>query len=101
MLDKGYIIVNLPKDIDRCNGCDYLYYSDGKVPTCNITEKVHPYYGIMTTDDSRLERPEYCPINEFPGQKYHMDEYDDWERGYCAGYNVCLEEIKGEQENYE
>ena len=85
MLDKGYVVVPIPSN---CYGC-WLKYEDDRLGLfCSMNDKDVSNYAF--------NKPDWCPIKEFPGEQYHMDEYDDWERGYCAGYNVCLEEIKGE-----
>ena len=88
MLDKGYVILNKSED---CMGCEWNSCGEiGNYGTCILDEKRR---GIICKKEYK---PDWCPIKEFPRQKYQMDEYDDWEYGYCAGYNVCLEEIKGE-----
>lgn len=90
----------MPKDKDKCNGCNYLYYSDGKVPTCDILHEVHPYYMMMTNGVDKLEKPTNCPIREFPkenDENYFPDEFLD---GIATGWNMCLKKIKGEEMNF-
>ena len=85
MLDNGYVIIPIPRN---CYGCWLSYEDDRCGIVCTMNDEDVSNYAF--------NKPERCPIKEFPGEQNHMDEYDDWERGYCAGYNVCLEEIKGE-----
>lgn len=88
MSDKGYVIMNVPKDCIQCEWSMYRAIRSSGI--CCLDKECR---NILCIQDSK---PEWCPIRAFPGEQNHMDEYDDWERGYCAGYNVCLDDIKGE-----
>lgn len=85
MLDRGYVVVPIP---NNCYGCWLSYEDDRRGIFCTMNDEDVSNYAF--------NKPERCPIREFPGEQYLEDECDIWERGYCRGYNVCLDDVKGE-----
>jgi hypothetical protein len=81
-MSKSILILDTPKNCSVCPLCieDSKTYRD----YCRIT-----YDCIWTAD-----KPDWCPLINAPKKNY--DGFlNDWEKGYKAGYNACIDEILG------
>lgn len=92
MLDKGYIVLNYPKNCAECNflNDDYDY------PTCIVTGETRGY--TFQTHKSKMDG---CLFKKFPKELDITDFNDEYSTGWEFGWNNCLRTIKGEQKNYE
>ena len=85
-MNKAILVIDMPKS---CNECDFCYYSDGRVPTCQLKLK---------SADGYAGKPDWCPLKSVP-EKYDIEHSlyftRDWDGEYESGYNACIDEILG------
>lgn len=85
-MSKAILIIDMP---EYCGCCDFCYYSDGKIPSCQIK--------FRAVEDF-TKRPSWCPLKALP-EKYDIeaemkkphDRDYDWE--FEGGFNACLNQI--------
>lgn len=81
-MDKAILVIDMPASCDKC---PLLLRHDEE--RCCIPEKRNSF----TT------KPDWCPLMSAPEPEliWYDDEQSDWERGY----NFCLKEILGGQQD--
>lgn len=73
-MNKAILVIDMP---ESCDGCDFCYYSDGRVPCCQIT--------FNATANCK------CPLKPLPEK---MEGYNSikWQWGdYEDGWNHCID----------
>lgn len=85
-MSKAILVIDMP---EHCGYCDFCYYSDGRIPSCQLK--------LRAIDDYKI-KPDWCPLKPMPeksltGNSDYL-QWGDWE----DGYNACIDEILGEQE---
>ena len=83
-MSKSLLIINTP---ESCNKCPLFhgFYTD---MTCGANNKTidYPY--------PKDFKQSWCPLISAPKKNY--DGFlNEWEKGYKAGYNACINEILG------
>lgn len=85
-MSKSILVMDTP---DRCWKCDACAswqesaFSDREYWCCVKDKDVDPN-----------SKPDWCPLITAPKKNY--DGFlNDWEKGYKAGYNACINEILG------
>jgi len=83
-MDKAILVIDMP---ETCDKCPLLLRHEEE--RCCLPEKRNSF----TT------KPDWCPLKPAPEEQliWYDDEKSDWERGY----NNCLREIVGREEDYE
>lgn len=80
MSDESVIVLKTPK---TCNECKLSYGLVG-------------WHCILTGKSVNLmKKPKWCPLRDLPEKdtkSYFPDEFED---GYAAGWNGCIDEITG------
>lgn len=83
-MSKAVLVIDMP---ERCNDCDFCYYSDGRFPSCQLR---------LRAVDSYMEKPDWCPLKQMP-EKYEVNKCkcsdQRYEFEYEYGYNACIDEI--------
>lgn len=76
---KAILIMDMP---DYCNDCYAVHMSqNGKF--CRAAKKhLQP----------KAERPDWCPLRELPEKKELYLSINN-QKGYCDGWNACLDKI--------
>ena len=90
-MSKAILIMDMP---EHCGYCNFCYYSDGRVPTCQLK---------LQAIENYKEKPAWCPLKPLP-EKYDIeaekkkphDRDYDWE--FEGGYNTCIDQIIGMEE---
>lgn len=80
---KAILVIDMPSD---CIGCNQY-----RMGACQTTNRILEYQEIRL-----LERPSWCPLRELP-EKYSQDHLSSFGGDYYTGYNHCLEDILGEE----
>lgn len=88
---KGFIVVDIPK---ICSDCDFYceIYKDIEA-CCSLADDLDDP-SLMRTIDMEYchEKPDWCPIKEFPEKKplytENGDRPLDWE--FNVGWNACV-----------
>lgn len=89
-MGKAILVIDMPK---CCNEC----------PICvswEVVPAVEEYYcAVKNNDVDRRNKPSWCPLKPAPEEQevWYDDPKSDWERGY----NNCVREIIGREEDYE
>lgn len=83
-MSKSLLIINTP---ESCNKCPLFhgFYTD---MTCGANNRTidYPY--------PKDFKQSWCPLITAPKKNY--DGFlNDWEKGYKAGYNACINDILG------
>lgn len=83
---KAIIVIDMP---NSCDKCEFGYYSDGKILLCDYENKI----------GSEENKPDWCPLKELPEKipRPQPIESDEFNRGFCWGWNDCIDEILGEE----
>ncbi len=63
---------------------------------CPLTEWAGSYCRLVGMFCAEDERPSWCPLRELP-EKYSQDHLSSFGGDYYTGYNHCLEDILGEE----
>ena len=83
-MSKSLLIINTP---ESCNKCPLFhgFYTD---MTCGANNRTidYPY--------PKDFKQSWCPLIAAP-KKNHDGFLNEWEKGYKAGYNACINEILG------
>lgn len=83
-MEKAILIMDMP---ERCNNCYAAYMSTTGEFICRASrEKIPP---------KPRKRPDWCPLRELPEKKELYLSINN-EKGYCVGFNDCLDDILGE-----
>lgn len=81
-MSKAILVMDMPESCDMCNLIEMV---NGKM-----------YCGVKgcgrCTEDYIICRPDWCPLREEP-QKKELYLCINNEKGYCEGYNACIDEI--------
>lgn len=76
---KAILIMDMP---DYCNDCYAMNMSlSGRF--CRAAEESLPV---------KAERPDWCPLRELPEKKELYLSINN-QKGYCDGWNACLDKI--------
>lgn len=82
-MSKAILVLDMP---DSCLGCP-LYHGDFE-HRCKPIHKINHEF---------LNRPDWCPLKEFPKRDDNEGLYQlEYTQGYMSGWNACLNEILGE-----
>lgn len=81
-MSKAILVIDMP---NSCMDCPLFVTSD--------------YGAYCVLDDTRSDKASGCPLQQAPEEElvWFDDERGDWERGY----NSCLREIVGREEEFE
>lgn len=105
-MSKAILVMDMPK---LCLECPFMYMSED-IPLGNFTYqslfrcKGEPE-GLCEDDGDTVylndimmkSKPTWCPLKEVP-QKKELYLSINNKRGYCEGYNACIDEILGDEE---
>ena len=90
-MNKAVVVIDMP---DRCfsskNVCKF--YSPGTYGG------VYCLYYKRIVEDGLKEKPDWCPLKLLPEKDDWDDPYDEYYTGYANGWNRCLSEITGEDD---
>ena len=88
-MNKAILVIDMPDSCDKCP-LFHGFYTD---MTCGAN-----HYGINYPYPKDF-RQDWCPLQPAPEEQliWYEDGRSDWERGY----NNCLREIVGREEDYE
>ena len=97
---KAISVIDMPKKCVECS----LANRDTIVEFCKITGKEIPI--IFSSNEEYEEiRNDDCPLKPMPQRRYSLECGDSdgnrWKEPseYDNGYNACIDEILGEEEN--
>lgn len=88
-MSKGIIVIDIPETCDKCkmgfdNECSGMF-------ECFLSP-------TRELDNSEKQKPDWCPIQSVPDKLSGDSEpYDEYDTGYCTGWDSCLEKILGEE----
>lgn len=97
-MSKSVLVIDTP---ENCSDCQFCYELDEGIEACcsisdddkdaSLMKKIDCEYGYCQS------KPDWCPLKPLP-EEDHEDHYpDEWEDGYANGWNDCLKEIMGGQ----
>ena len=75
-MSKAILVMDMPKSCFDCKLQDWA--------NCRIVKGCH----VGST------RPDWCPLKEVPKKKELYLSINN-KKGYCEGYNACIDEIVG------
>ena len=85
-MSKAILVIDMP---ESCDDCHFCYYSDGRVPSCQLK---------LRAIDNYMEKPDWCPLKPMP-EKYEINRCNcsdpHYEFEYEYGYNACIDAIIG------
>lgn len=84
-MSKAVLVMDMP---ESCMGCP-VEQGDYCDPYCGADAK--------SRDAFFRERPEWCPLVQLPEKKPEYLSVNS-EKGYCDGWNACIDAITGEKE---
>ncbi len=80
-MNKSILIIDTPTVCDKCPCFQF-----GMDNYCAVTDE--------TIYNYEKERSANCPLVQVPDKNYN-GFLNDWEKGYKAGYNTCIDEVLG------
>ena len=98
MCKKAVLVMDKPETCQRCMFCNSIVH--GVDPFCKLS--VDPeddsYFRVIDCREGYDEAvPKWCPLKELPEEERGDDDLDSFDRGWTAGFNSCLQRIKGEK----
>lgn len=85
-MSKSVLVINTP---DKCIHCPLLNGAD----ECIVQDDDANFNAGDSWDDLMKG----CPLRELPEENRENHYPDEWEDGYADGWNDCLKEIMGGQ----
>lgn len=93
MKDKAILVMDMP---EGCDNCPFNFVTDYS-EYCGFNDDRYPkdVYDFVTT----RTKPSWCPLKPMP-EKYDLNKPHtiDWTGEYEEGYNACIDEILGGDE---
>lgn len=78
---------------NSCRKCKLRYDSYVQCKVCVLADDIIEYFYETDT------KPEWCPLSPLPDEKDIDWSASDYEDGRVIGWNECLDEILGGEEN--
>lgn len=79
-MSKAILVIDTPKNVEECSA------------------KLVRMFGCILFSEGRCKRND-CPLKPLPQHKItDLEKTTDYSCGWEKGYNVCLDEILGEEE---
>lgn len=78
-MSKAILVIDMP---EKCTQCDFCEHQDEGWLWCIPCKK----------SARAFDKPDWCPLQEVP-QKKELYLSINNEKGYCEGYNACINEI--------
>jgi len=82
-MSKAILVIDMPRCCKEC--LLILRYGN-----CFCVKELRECSG----KDKNVRKPDWCPLREVP-QKKELYLAINSEKGYCEGYNACIDEIGG------
>lgn len=95
---KAILTMEMPRNCAKCPLADDrpIPFSQEVLFECRIKKRLAE--GVKAYGKRAIgKRPEWCPLREMPEREDDWD-IDDFEIGYCCGWNKCIDEIEGRKE---
>ena len=97
-MSKSVLVVDTPKNCYDCpfgtEYCGNLEYEG----CCELAECLDSDMRLITEEHYDYEsesRPDWCPLKLLPEKDTKNHFPDEFEDGYAAGWNGCIDEIAG------
>lgn len=85
---KAALIIDMP---ESCGECKFLYEFQG-IKKCQLMNVLNNGASRLSQNTFTEKRHEKCPLRELPVKKELYLSINS-EKGYCVGWNACLDEI--------
>lgn len=85
-MSKAVLVLDMPESCSKCTmvtGCDYC-----------ILQDEDSNFRADSWNDLRAN----CPLRELPEKKEASKYMNEKEKGYCEGWNACIDAITGGEE---
>lgn len=93
---KAILVMDMPKSCERCRL--HSFWGNDLDVLCKMEGKAQSF------EDACKGRPSWCPVREVPEKKeaqkinpYEMNKIE-YNKGYRQGYNKCIDEILGKDD---
>lgn len=90
-MSKSILVIDTP---ENCLECPLEY---GVAVNNKILLNHNICNGCGKPNSDSTKKPDWCPLREVP-QKKELYLAINSEKGYCEGYNACIDEIGGNNE---
>ena len=80
-MSKSVLVIDTPEKCDSCDLCCITFY-----PFCKVNARDIIDLNIV---------PDWCPLKPLPEKDTKNHFPDEFEDGYAAGWNGCIDEITG------
>lgn len=97
MSEKALFVMDMP---ESCVDCQFCYeYHEGIEACCTFTREPSndDMYRIIKEDYCQ-DKPDWCPLRPMQEKKPEYLSINS-EKGYCEGWNACIDAITGGNEN--
>lgn len=84
-MSKAVLVMDMPKSCCSCNMCN-------SNDECILQDEDANF----KASDSWEELRKGCPLRELPEKKESYLDINN-KKGYCDGYNACIDELLGEE----
>lgn len=99
-MSKSVLVIDAPENCYDCpfgtEYCGNLEYEG----CCELAECLDSDMRLITEEHYDYEsesRPDWCPLKLLPEKSTKNHFPDEFEDGYAAGWNGCIDEIGGEK----
>lgn len=90
-MSKAILVIDMPSNCSECP-CEYDYLH------CKAYESL---YKKRSSSPNYDEKPKWCPLKEMPNYLLSVDLNAKIGVQYANGWNTCLKEILGEENEQE
>ena len=96
-MSKSVLILDTPKTCKDCMFCFEL--EDNTEACCSVADDdvdSSMCKGLDFKDKYWKRKPAWCPLKGLPKEESGDEDLCSFDRGLTAGFNACLQKIRGE-----
>ena len=93
-MSKAVLILDMP---DNCSKCQFSYEFQG-IKKCQLMNILYKGASMLSQNSFIARRHEKCPLRPMPEKKETSKYMNEKEKGYCDGWNACMDAIGGSEE---
>lgn len=82
-MSKAVLVMDMPEKCEECKSTDPY-------------ENWCPFHGYISMEEYSIKKPDDCPLKPMLEKKPEYLSINS-EKGYCDGWNACIDEICGEE----
>lgn len=90
-MSKAVLVIDMP---ESCSKCQFSYEFQG-IKKCQFMNVLYKGASMLPQNSFAARRHEKCPLWELSEKKEVNRYMNEQEKGYCEGWNACIDAIGG------